>query len=141
VAKREEALKRNSDLDSLPPSERSKFEELCSDLADAFQSAAPADARFSSPEKTWALFRSSLQTGDRKTALLCLVDEVKRYFAEFATKATDQQLRQMADGIKELELPSTTATDRIEGSLITQNGLSGLIRFIRLGQNWKISDM
>jgi hypothetical protein len=128
-------------VDSLPPTEKSKFEELCSDLADAFQSAAPADARFSSPEKTWALFRSSLQTGDRKTSLLCLVDGAKRNFAEFATKVSDQQLRQMANSIKELALPPLTATDRIEGSLITQNERSGPIRFVRLGQNWKIADM
>ena len=50
VAKREEA--RNRNLDSVSAQERRKFEDLCSDLSDAFQSAAPPDSRFSSPEKT-----------------------------------------------------------------------------------------
>ena len=88
VAKREEA--RNRNLDSVSAAERTKFENLCSDLADAFQSTAPPDSRFSSPEKTWALFRDGLETGDRKTSLLCVVGIAKRKFAEIARAASDQ---------------------------------------------------
>ncbi len=138
VAKREEARTRN--LDSVSATEKQKFESLCSDLADAFQSAAPPDSRFSSPEKTWALFRQGLQIGDRKTSLLCVVGTAKRKFAEIARALSDQQLREFADSAKELALPPLTGP-QIEGDLIMQNGRSAPIHFIQLGKNWKIVDM
>jgi hypothetical protein len=93
-----------------------------------------------SPEKTWALFRQGLQTGDPKTSLLCVVGIARKKFTEIVRAASDQQLREFAYAAKELALPPLTGP-QIEGDLIMQKGRSAPIHFIQLGKNWKIIDM
>lgn len=129
-----------SNVDSLSPTEKRDIEKQCHGLADLFQTAAVADSRFSSPESTWALFRSSLQTVNRKTLLSCLVSTAKTDFVEFLRGASDQQVRGIADSIVEFKL-STLAADTGEGTVLKKNGDSFPVSFGRLGKNWKIGGM
>jgi hypothetical protein len=129
-----------SKLDSLSADERRKIEKNCHGLADLFQTAAPADSRFSSPDRVWALYQRSLQTADRKTVLLCLAGNEKISHFEFFKSASDQQLREVANSVAGFKIDPTTG-DTAEGSLVKQDGNSFPINFGKVGKNWKIFNM
>jgi hypothetical protein len=146
-----EAIEQNTDLrnkqqellnnlESLSPAERARIETYCSRLADDFQSTAPADPRFASPDKTWLLFRNSLETGDRKTAVLCLAGSAKTMFARVLSHLPEQELREMVGSMTVVDLDPGAAS-YVEASIIRQDGRSYPIRFIKFGKNWKIAQM
>ena len=127
-------------LAALTPEEKRELERTCTDLADAFQTGAPADPRFASPETTWALFHTSLQNADRETALSCLVGNARRKLAQILAVAADRDLRELGDSAIRMDIKATTG-DSVQGTLIQRDGHADSVMFLRLGQNWKIVDM
>jgi len=122
------------------PEQKRELERACRDIAEVFQAAAPADPRFASPEKTWALFHASLRTADRGTALSCLAGRARRKFSKALAGMTDRALQELSDWVTRVDIPAPTG-DSIEGTLVLRDGHADPVRFLRLGQNWKIVEM
>jgi hypothetical protein len=83
-SKQAEILKR---LPSMRSTERSDMEKSCRQLSAVFDVSGAAleveDPRFSSPEKTWEVFLSSLRRADRDAVMTCLVGKAKTKFEEW----------------------------------------------------------
>lgn len=127
-------------LDAPTPDQRRELERLCSDLADAFQAAAPADPRFASPERTWALFHAALRNADRETAATCLIGRAKRKLASAFAAMPDPELRQLGETIEGFTLIAGSGEYR-EGTVTVHGGAGSPVIFVQNGANWKISDM
>jgi hypothetical protein len=127
-------------LAALTPEETRELERRCTDLADAFQTGAPADPRFAAPETTWAVFHASLRNADRETALSCVVGNARRKLAQVFAVATDRDVRDMGDLMVKLDVDAPTG-DTMQGAMLLRDGHVDSVMFLRLGQNWKIVEM
>ena len=128
-----------------PPAELAdaKTRELsvtCERLVHLYDIAAPADARFEAPERTWDTFRKALREGDRNTIRICLTGEARKGFATPLHAMTDEQLKRMADAVAELKLMQRSG-DFQEGMVVQRDGAAGRIAFVKTGANWRIGQM
>jgi hypothetical protein len=137
-AKRREAL-------VPPPAEiaAAKTQELqatCERIANLFEAAAPADARFAAPEQTWESFRKALREANRETLLACLTGNALKGFAGPLTAMTDEQLKRMAASIAELKLMQRDGNFQ-HAVVVQRDGSAGTIVFMKSGANWRIGEM
>ena len=100
----------------------------------------PADDRFSSPEKTWALFLRSLKSGDKVTIAKCLSGRAQQNFASFFENRNKTQLKEMGESYTGFQIMGDMG--ELQDAMVTRsNGRAGVILFAKQGSNWKIADM
>lgn len=129
-------------LPSATQGELRKLEDMCQDLMGAFETAAPADPRFSSPEKTWDLFQTSLKKADRAMAASCLMGRARAKFIQTVDQMTPDEVKAMGDTFVRLDLTSECDDMVCLGAAIPRigNRFPG-VKFFKAGSNWKILKM
>jgi hypothetical protein len=137
-SEREEALKP-------PPADiaAAKTRELtgtCERIAGIFEVAAPAEARFAAPEKTWEAFRDALRTANRETVYACLAGEARKTFLTQMRAMNDEQMKRLGNSIAEMRL-AEPHTSFQEAVILHANGTAGSVVFVKSGSNWKIGRM
>jgi hypothetical protein len=116
--------------------------EMCSDdlLRRLEPLARPPDARLDTAEKTWTLFLTALRSGNREMALRCLTGKAELRWKERAERASDADLRRMADTIRAFKVQ--WGDDYLKEALAARadNKVSG-ITFIKFNDEWLISEL
>lgn len=108
-------------------------------LSDLQHSLSP-DPQLATPQKTWATFLAALRAGDRKTAQACFFpDSLERYRPVF-DKASDAELRQMAEGFTGFSL-GIDMGELQEWWASNKNNEAGAIEFQRVHGEWLITSM
>jgi len=128
-----------------PPPEiaAAKARELagtCERIAGIFEAAAPADARFAAPERTWEAFRNALREAKRDIVFTCLAGEARKTFVGQMRSMSDEQLQQLGEGIAEIRLSPRQGNFQ-EAVILQRNGAAGTVVFVKAGENWKIGRM
>jgi hypothetical protein len=128
-----------------PPPElaAAKSQELsvtCERVANLYDTALPADVRFSAPARTWETFRRALREGNREVIRTCLIGDARRTLTAPLQAMTDEQLKRMGDAVAELKLMEGGASYQ-EAVVVQRDGNVGRIAFVRSGLNWKIAQM
>lgn len=128
-----------------PPSElrAAKVRQItptCEKLANLFEASAPAEARFSSAERTWETFRGALRNAQRESLAACLFGNARRTFSGRLFAMSDDQLKRMEASIAELKLSQRNGPVH-EGVILQKDGKAGTIVFVKVGENWKIGEM
>ena len=98
------------------------------------------DARFSSVEKTWALFVEALKAADRATALNCLAGPAEARWRARVNNLADADLRRIGSAIRALKVQ--WGDDYLKEGLAAadDNKVSG-IAFRSINEEWKITEM
>jgi hypothetical protein len=99
-----------------------------------------ADARRSSPEKTWRLLLDSLRAGDRRTAMDCLTPGVQNKFRVLFEQQPPEKLREMADTFVSFQLTGNLG-DLQEALVVRTDHQGGYVHFQRYDGEWRISEM
>jgi hypothetical protein len=128
-----------------PPADiaAAKMRELtgtCERVAGIFEVAAPAEARFGAPEKTWEAFRDALRTANRETVYACLAGEARKTFLIQMRAMDDEQMKRLGNSIAEMRLAEPHASFQ-EAVVLHANGTAGSVVFVKSGSNWKIGRM
>lgn len=101
--------------------------------------ARDPDSRFATVEKTWQVFMGALMTGDRATAMSCLVGRAGTRWKERIERMSDDDLRRIAATIKTLKVQWGDDYEK-EGLIAdTENRVVG-VAFRNLNEEWKITD-
>jgi hypothetical protein len=137
-AEREDALKP-------PPADiaAAKTRELmgtCERVAGIFEVAAPAEARFDAPEKTWEAFRDALRSANRETVYACLAGEARKTFLMQMRAMDDEQMKRLGNSIAGIRLAEPHGSYQ-EAVILHANGNAGSVVFVKSGSNWKIGRM
>ncbi len=112
----------------------------CERVAGIFEIAAPAEARFDAPQKTWEAFRDALRTANRETVYACLAGEARKTFLTQMRAMDDEQMKRLGNSIAELRLSEPHGSYQ-EAVIIHANGTAGSVVFVKSGSNWKIGRM
>jgi hypothetical protein len=137
-AEREQALQP-------PPADiaAAKMRELtgtCERVAGIFEIAAPAEARFAAPERTWEAFRDGLRSANRETVYACLAGEARKTFLMQMRAMDDEQMKRLGNSIAEIRMAEPQGGYR-EAVILHANGTAGSVVFVKSGSNWKIGRM
>lgn len=140
--KRHGLLPKEMNTDNIPPD---KLKELIEFLkiesgVDDIDSIEKPDDRFSSPEKTWELYRSSFLAGDIKLANKCLMpkyrekhDAIRRAIGDDKMKRKVEEMRSIQKIIEE----DGRAKYRIKRKIGDQD-ITFYIYFVEVFGQWKI---
>jgi hypothetical protein len=116
--------------------------EMCSDdlLRRMEPLARPPDARLDTAEKTWNLFVTSLRAGNRDLAARCLTGKAEVRWKEKSERASDADLRRMADAIRAFKVQWGDDYQKEALASRADNKVSGII-FVKFNDEWLISEM
>lgn len=97
------------------------------------------DARFSTVERTWALFVDALKAADRTTAMNCLAGPAEARWRARVDKLADEDLRRIGGAIRALKVQ--WGDDYMKEALAAgdDNRVSG-IAFRSINEEWKINE-
>src|SRR5262245_58494167 len=90
----------------------------CERIAGIFEAAAPPDAHFAAPERTWESFRNALSNADRNMVALCLTGNARSTFGGQLHTLTDERLQRMGAAISTIKLAERH--DNFQEAVITQ---------------------
>lgn len=123
---------------------KSDMTDICEDAVlvqlSLDRSAGP-DPKLATPELTWAYYLESLRSGDRDSALSCLVSTARSKFRDVIKSASDEQLRRMGESMKAFTLTGVSFGNFTEGVATRHDGHTGMIYFQNVGGEWKINEM
>jgi len=115
--------------------------EMCSDdlLRRLEPLARPPDSRLDTAEKTWNLFVTALRSGNRDMALRCLTGRAEVRWKERSERASDADLRRMADAIRAFKVQ--WGDDYLKEALVAGDNdrVSG-VAFRSINEEWKLSE-
>ena len=98
------------------------------------------DPRYASAEQTWQVVLGALLTGDRETALGCLVGSAQARWRARVVGLSDDDLRRMAASIRGMKVQWGDDYEK-EGLVAdTANAVMG-IAFRNVNEDWKISEL
>lgn len=112
----------------------------CERVAGIFETAAPADSRFTEPERTWQTFRDALREGKRDVVFTCLAGEARSRFVGQLRAMDDDQMKRLGASIAEIRLSPRRGNFQ-EAVILQRNGAAGSVVFVKAGENWKIGQM
>jgi hypothetical protein len=112
----------------------------CDRVAGIFETAAPQDARFGEPERTWETFRDALREAKRDVVFTCLTGEARKSFVAQLRAMNDEQMKRLGGSIAEMRLAPRRGNFQ-EGVILHENGAAGTVVFVKAGENWKIGQM
>ena len=98
------------------------------------------DTRLATPEKTWQLFLDSLRSGDREGVKLCFSSDMRHKWNEILSSLTNEQLREMAEGVSELTGGHAVGDD-IRVFYTSRKKQGGEVWFRKVGGEWLIGEM
>ena len=99
-----------------------------------------ADDRFSSPEKTWAIFLQSLKIGDKDTIVKSLSGREKKKLSSFISSQNKAQLMKMGKSFNGFQIIGNMKG--LQEAIVTRaNGVASVVLFVKKGENWKIEEM
>ncbi|HEX9433458.1 MAG TPA: hypothetical protein VF936_11810 [Burkholderiales bacterium] len=105
--------------------------------------AARADARYASPEKTWATFMAATSKGDVAAMLDCLMPDVQERFQELFKRMSRDELRKTGESFVGFAMSGGYGEFR-EATVVRQQKdkkIGGIITFVKDGGEWKIANM
>ena len=109
---------------------------------DDIESIEKTDNRFSSPEKTWELYRSSFLSGDIDLANKCLMPEYREKHDAIRKAIGDDNMKRKVEEMRSIEKvieEDGIAKYRIKREIKGQD-ITFYIYFINVFGNWKISE-
>lgn len=112
----------------------------CDRVSGIFESAAPKDARFEEPDRTWQTFRDGLRNAKRDVVFTCLAGEARNTFVAQMRAMTDEQMKRLGDSIAEIRL-SPRQGNYQEAVILQSDGAAGTVVFVKSGENWRIGRM
>lgn len=126
--------------EAMRPEDRVQAEDYCDDLPEMLAGPRAPDPRFSTPESTWETFLGALRRGDAESAISCLASNARRNFRPRLRKMTPDQLKSMAESIKEFSMTASFSGVR-EAIAVRHDGRAGFIYFQSRGNEWRITEM
>jgi hypothetical protein len=108
-------------------------------LAQIAPLARTPDPRFSTAEKTWAVFIEALRAADRETALSCLAGAAEDEWKQRVERLSDEDLRRIARAIRAMRIQ--WGDDYEKEGVVAGDDRSGPIAFRNRNEEWKISDL
>ena len=112
----------------------------CDRIAGVFEMAAPVDARFAEPERTWQTFHDALREAKRDVVYTCLAGEARQTFVGQMRAMSDEQMQRLGSSISEIRLSPRQGNFQ-EAVILQRNGAAGTVVFVKAGENWKIGRM
>jgi hypothetical protein len=112
----------------------------CDRIAGVFEMAAPVDARFAEPERTWQTFHDALREAKRDVVYTCLAGEARQTFIGQMRAMSDEQMQRLGSSISEIRLSPRQGNFQ-EAVILQRNGTAGTVVFVKAGENWKIGRM
>lgn len=101
------------------------------------------DARYASPEKTWALLVAAAKKADAAGMLACFTPGMKSKLEGLFTRMPPEELRKMGESFVGFAMQSRDA-QRGEALIARQSGekrIAGFVQFVNDGGEWKIEGM
>ena len=135
-------LPKEMNTDNIPPD---KLKELIKYFKkeygiDDIDSIEKPDERFSSPEKTWELFRSSLLAGDIELANKCLMPKYREKHDSMRKAIGDDKMKRMVEEMRPIQKiikEDGRAKYRIKRKIGNQD-ITFYIYFVEVFGKWKI---
>ena len=106
-------------------------------------STAAADARFATPEKTWASFLAAAKKGDAAGMLACFTEDMRARLEPAFTRLSAQELREIGASFVGFALQDTSGqtAEAVVARQANDRRRAGFISFVRDGAGWKIASM
>jgi hypothetical protein len=112
----------------------------CDRVSGIFETAAPTDARFETPERAWQTFRDALRDAKRDVVFTCLAGEARSTFVGQMRAMTDEQMKRLGESVTDIRLSPRQGNFQ-EAVILQRNGAAGTVVFVMAGANWKIGRM
>ena len=106
-------------------------------------STATADARFATPEKTWASFLAAAKKGDAAGILACFTEDMRARLEPAFTRLSAQELRQIGASFVGFAMQdrSGQTAEAVIARQDKDQRRAGFVTFVRDGAGWKIASM
>jgi hypothetical protein len=104
------------------------------------QSRAP-NPKLATAESTWSTFKAALASGDVKAAAGCMANPYDQ-FGEMIAQRTPSDLEQLNASLTGFDMIDGPEQKEWRRGLVTRSdGMSGEVVFVKLGSEWRISQM
>jgi hypothetical protein len=100
----------------------------------------PADVRFNTPESAWAAFKAALSRGDAKAAAECFANPHGQ-FGDLVSQMSSKQLIEMGQSLVKFDMLRGDSPEYRLGFVERADGLGGEVVFVKVGAEWRISQM
>ena len=105
--------------------------------------ASAGDARYASPEKTWAAFLGAAKKGNAGAMLECFTSGMQAKLEPLLTRMSADELRQMGASFVAFSMQEASGNYR-EAAIVRQQKdrrMAGIVTFVNDGGSWKIDSM
>jgi hypothetical protein len=106
--------------------------------------SAPGDARFASPEKTWATFIAASKKGDGSAMLQCFTLGMQARMEPLFRQLSPAQLREMGASFIGFSMAEGSGAMVRDATVVRQakeRRMAGMVSFLNEGGSWKIDSM
>ena len=98
-----------------------------------------ANPALASPDATWNVYIAALKRGDLAAANACLTSDLRRKLAPVFHPMTKEQVQAVGHSFTSFRVSS--AGGSVSDGLVTRNGRSAFVSFVKQGKEWLIADM
>ena len=97
------------------------------------------DPKYRTSETTWNTFIDALNKGNRKGALACFEASARTNYNIVFDSFSEIDMKKLAEDMKEVKLGKILGN--FQEGIVKSEGKSGIIRFVNVQGEWKISQM